>query len=338
MKDIILLTKGELTKYFKLKIVLAGIVALIGIMTALSFSEYKDIKLYEEYTITNPEERTWQEREEELIEHAMVALEDPWFDEIEREQIIRRIEVAKYNLEYNIPRNVEKNMWWFFNDDTFEWMIRFIIVLTVFAGCINIGDEYSKNTLNQMLILPYKRSKILLSKYIAMLGFGLMLFSILFVLGIISGIVIHGVQGMTSLVVLNYSSQITTMSMTAYSLIIILLKLVELIFFISLTGTIAVLLRSGTVASVVGVLLTTVGVPLSLFFRSYYPIFNYLPLNNLDFRRYLDFGTIMPSVNSEFESIVVQGITPMISAFIVLGSIVVFIFISFKVFEKRDVA
>lgn len=338
MKDIILLTKGELTKYFKLKVVLAGVLALIGIVVALSFNEYKDIKLYEEYKVSDPEERTWQEREVELIEHAKLSLEDEWFNETEKEQIRRRIEVAEYNLENNIPRYIEKNMWWFFNDDVFEWMIRCVIVLTVLAGCINIGDEFSKKTLNQMLILPYKRSKILLSKYLAMISFGLMLFLILFVLGIISGVTIHGFQGMSSLVVLNYSNQITTMSMTVYSLIIVLLKLVELIFFIALTGMIAVLLRSGTVASVVGVLLTTVGVPLSFFFRSYYPVLNYLPLNNLDFRRYLDFGTTMPSVNSEFETIVVQGITPMVSSLIVVCSIVIFVFIAFEVFDKRDVA
>lgn len=337
MKDIINLTKAELTKYIKLKSVLLGIIAIIVIMIGLTFNEFMDAKAFKENEGYQNEVMSWREREENIIKFGTESLSDQWYGEFEKDQIQRRIDIAKYRLENDIPSNIYKNMWWFFNDNSFAWIIRLAIAVIILAGAINIGREYTDKTMTQMLLLPYKRWKILLSKYCAMLVFGLVLFIGIFILGIASGLIIHGTSGLNATVVLNNGATINTISMTAYSLLVILTKLIEVIFYIALTCFLSVVIRSGAVASVIGVLTALLLTPATIFVSKYYSIFNYFPLNNLDFRRYLDFGTIMPAVNADFQSVVIEGITPAISAIIVAATIAILTIIAFYTFEKRDV-
>lgn len=337
MKDILTLIRAELTKYIKLKSVLIGLIAIILIMIAVTSTEFMDAKEFKENLEYQKEIFSWQEREQNALEFCKELLADEWYTDFEKVQIQKRIDVAEYRLANNIPQYIYKNMWWFFNDNVFEWIIRLAIVVIILAGATNIGREYSDKTMTQMLLLPYKRWKILISKYMAMVVFGLVIFIGIFILGIFSGIVTHGTNGINAAVVINNGPAITTMSMTSYSMLLVLIKLVEVIFYISLTGFIAVILRSGAVSAVVSILAALIVTPASLFLSKYYSIFNYSPFNNLDFRRYLDFGTVMPSINNTFENIVIPGITPLISGLIVAITIVILTATTFIIFDKRDV-
>lgn len=337
MKDLINITAAELTKYIKLKSVVLGITALIVIILGVSINEFIDNKKFQENKSYEEEVMSWQEREENIIKYGTESLSDEWYDAFEKDQIQRRIDIAKYRLENDLPSNIYKNMWWFFNDNAFDWVIRLVIAIIILAGAINIGKEYTDKTMTQMLLLPFKRWKILLSKLCAMIVFALALFLGVLILGIISGLLIHGTSGMNAKVVLNNGAAIRTISMTTYSLLIILTKVVEVIFYVALTCFLSVLIRSGAVAAVIGILTALLLTPASIFVSKYYSIFNYSPLNNLDFRRYLDFGRTMPAINSDFQNVVISGITPVISALIVAGTIAILILISFYSFQKRDV-
>ncbi|MGL4338217.1 MAG: ABC transporter permease subunit [Turicibacter sp.] len=337
MKDILILTRGELKKYFKLKSVMVGVIATILIMIGLTTVEYQDMKAYRENADYKEEVMSWREREENTIKFGQEILTDRYYTEIEREQITRRMEIAQYRLDHDLEKDIYKDMWWFFNDDTFEWIIRLIIIIVVFAGCANIGGEYSGKTINQVMLLPYKRYKILTGKILAMLSLGLILYSMVFVLGVGSGLVIHGFNSDSMEVILYLSNKITIMSMAKYSLIIVALKLVELVFSVALAVFIAILAKSAVSSSIIAMLVTLLATPLTLFASQHYHSLNYLPFTNLDFRRYLDFGTYLPSIESGFESVVVAGVTPMISAMIVLVSVGALIGISYGIFIKRDV-
>lgn len=151
MKDVLYLSKLEFSKMFKTKIARVGIILAFIIMIGLTISEYSDIKRVREYESANgtSESWDWREREEYLISQKESMISDPYYNEIDREQIERRVEIAEYRLEHNITKDYEKNIWWFFADNSFNWVFRFIILIVVLVGVFNVSSEYNNKTIKQ---------------------------------------------------------------------------------------------------------------------------------------------------------------------------------------------
>lgn len=339
MKDVLYLSKLEFSKMFKTKIAKVGIILAFIIMIGVTISEYSDMKRVREYESANGtlESWDWREREEYLISQKESMLSDPYYNEIDRKQIERRVEIAEYRLEHNITKDYEKNMWWFFADNSFNWVFRFIILIVVLVGVFNVSSEYNNKTINMWLVSPYKRWKVLTSKYLAIIGYGAIILGIVLFMGLLSGIIIHGFDRVSSEAILYGVNGPYTISTALYSIVIVLLKLVELIFSISLAFMISVLLKSVSFATITSIVTIFVISPVVLYGGKMMNYLNYLPFNHLDFRKFLDFGTILPNVNNDFDSIIIQGFTPTIAALIIMVYISMFMSITYGVFCKRDV-
>ena len=167
------------------------------------------------------------------------------------------------------------------------------------------------------LVSPYKRWKVLTSKYLAIIEYGVIVLGIVLFMGLLSGIIIHGFDRVSSEAILYGVNGPYTISTALYSIIIVLLKLVELIFSISLAFMISVLLKSVSFATITSIVTIFVISPVVLYGGKMVDYLNYLPFNHLELRKFLDFGTILPNVNNDFDSIIIQGFTPMISAILV---------------------
>lgn len=331
------LMKTEWQKCLKLKVTKYCFIALALIMIGMIVVEFEDVQTFKENSAYQEEVLSWKEREENLIKYATESLEeDPWYSEFEKDQISRRIEIAKFRLEHNIEKDVYKNVWWFFNDKAFGVISTIVIIMTILIGSANIAGEYSTHTLRQVLLLPYKRWKILFSKFIVMLLVGVTLYGVMFVMGLGSGFLLHGFNGLTSQVVLYFGKTLTTMNMSLYSLSIVLLKLIELAFYASFVLLVSVWTKNIAATTVMTSAFAIGSVSVGNFLASYYSAINYLPFMNLDFRRYLDFGTTMPTLEVFSGNVVVEGITPLLSIGIVSTTIVVFIIVSFNIFKRQD--
>lgn len=327
----------EWMKIVKSKLTKVCFLALVVIMVGMIITEYQDIQTYNENTAYQQEIMSWQEREETVIKYATQSLEeDPWYNALQREQISRRIEIAKYRLEYDIPKDIYKNVWWFFNDNAFNMVSSIVVVMTIVIGSMSVAGEYSARTVRQMLLLPYNRYKILGSKLISMLCIGALLYATMFMMGLVSGFLIHGTNGLSSQVVLYFGDQLTTMNMSVYSLLIILFKLIEIGFYAAFVLFLSVCTKNTAATTVIAAAFALGSEMVGNFLASYYDSINYLPFMNLNFRRYLDFGTTMPSLEAFGGSAVVEGITPLLSASIVIGSIALFITLSFMMFKRQD--
>ena len=334
MKDVLYLSKLEFSKMFKTKIAKVGIILAFIIMIGLTISEYSDMKRVREYESANgtSESWDWREREEYLISQKESMLSDPYYNESDRKQIERRVEIAEYRLEHNITKDYEKNMWWFFADNSFNWVFRFIILIVVLVGVFNVSSEYNNKTINMWLVSPYKRWKVLTSKYLAIIGYGAIILGIVLFMGLLSGIIIHGFDRVSSEAILYGVNGPYTISTALYSIVI-----VELIFSISLAFMISVLLKSVSFATITSIVTIFVISPVVLYGGKMMNYLNYLPFNHLDFRKFLDFGTILPNVNNDFDSIIIQGFTPTIAALIIMVYISMFMSITYGVFCKRGV-
>lgn len=331
------LIKIEWLKIFKSKLTKLCCVILVLIMAGMIITEYQDMQLFKNSEAYQNEVLSWQEREQNLITYATESLEDPWYNDLQKEQIRRRIEIAAYRLEHDLPKDIYKNVWWFFNDNAFEMISTVVVVMTIIIGSINLALEYTTHTLRQVLLLPYKRWKILLSKFIAILLAGLLLYGILFVMGLGSGFIIHGTNGLSAQIILYMGDALTTMNMSVYSIIIVLLNLIKLAFYTAFVILLAVWTKNATATTIIASGFVLLSGMIGNFLASYYSFVNYLPFMNLDFRRYLDFGTTMPTLETFGGSYVIEGITPLISASIVFMTIVIFIGISFIGFKRQDI-
>ncbi|MDU2288732.1 MAG: ABC transporter permease subunit [Clostridium celatum] len=197
--------------------------------------------------------------------------------------------------------------------------------------------EYTNKTINPLLLLPYKRYKILISKYLATLIYGLISFALVIVLGILSGLIVYGFGATGGVIVLYGFNKPYTLSMFSYSMIVVILQLINIIFYTILSFLIGVVLKSVSVATIVTVLTLTIIYPLNAFAASYYDFLKYFPFVNLDFRKFLEFGSTMPSIEFNFQSAVYSGVTPLISVILILTYMTIFILITFYYFCKKDI-
>ncbi|MDO5560881.1 MAG: ABC transporter permease subunit [Oscillospiraceae bacterium] len=331
------LIRFELSKIIKSKLFIFFIILIIAVMAGYIMSEYRDVKAFRDNPGYQQEVMSWEERELNTIKFGTQSLnEDYWLTDLQRDQITRRIAIAQYRLDNNIPKDVYKNVWWFFNDRSFNTSSMVVLVMIIIISGLCIAGEYRGDTIRQVLLLPYNRWRILLSKIAACAVSGLILYGIVIVTGILSGFILHGTDRIDAQTVLYFRDTITTMKMSTYSIIIVLLKLVEILFYIIFSVFICVISRNAAISIVIcsftGVFSTVFG----NFISEYYKFIRYLPFLNIDFRKFLDFGTVLWQSETGFNSIVYENITAVKSVSIYLISVILMLALSFMIFRKQD--
>ena len=93
---------------------------------------------------------------------------------ISRDELLekRNVEKTYFIAKYKLDNNIEKDRHYSAGDLMFQdssATIMFVVVVIVMIAGTIMGEELSKGTIKQLLLRPHKRSKILLSKYIATL-------------------------------------------------------------------------------------------------------------------------------------------------------------------------
>lgn len=339
MSDIFKLTKQEFIKIFKHKLSWITLLILTIVMIALTANEKNDYSGYLELNqdIKNSEDKFWIEKEQFLIDSYDEYMNDSFYSPIQKEAIQKRVEIAKYKLENNMQRQMNKNKWYFFSDNTFKYVNILVVLLVSIVGVLSLAREYSDKTLTPLLLLPYKRYKILLAKYLSTLLYGLLSYSLIVILGFLSGIVVYDISSYTGSIILYGANGPYSMSLSTYSIIVVLLQLIPLIFYISLSFLIAVLCKSSSISVIITALSLTLIAPLNTFIVSYYNFTKYLPFVNTDFRKFLEFGSTLPAIESGFQSVVYDGITQLTAGIIITLYIALFTAITFISFCKSDV-
>ncbi len=93
-------------------------------------------------------------------------------------------------LEKNINPTAKNN--WHFMNDVVIGVTTLVTLFSVIVASAVVAAEFSDGTIKQLLIRPHKRWKVLLSKYVSVLLYALILMATLFVSGFIVGILFFG--------------------------------------------------------------------------------------------------------------------------------------------------
>lgn len=241
---------------------------------------------------------------------------------------LKTLNVSKYYIENNISdisssdsRASLLNLF-----DNYELFI--LVFIIMIAGGI-VSDEFNKGTIKMLLVRPYHRCKILLSKFIVCL---IMLIFIMFFIAIGQFIVGGIILGFDSLsvpaIIYNYAtSQVQTMSIPMYIVIAGLAKLPMYILLMTLAFACSTIFIN-TAVSIVIPLLGYMG---SSIINQLAIVYNIKPINyfvtpNWDLTSYL-FGGL-----SQFE-----GLVPSFSISICIIYFAIMFVTSFAVFRKRNI-
>ena len=211
----------------------------------------------------------------------------------------------------------------FFNEYSFLILVFGIMI----AGGI-VSDEFSKGTIKSLLIIPHKRSKILLAKYISVL------IMLLFIIGIfiVSELLIGGILmgfGSLSIPVVVYNitdSCLEVLNIFGYLILQILANLPQIILLVTLAFACSVIVNS-TAFSIVIPFCGIIASELINGFALVYDIkiLNYFVTTNWDFTVYLFGGTSIYG-NSLIHAIIVC-----------LVYLLIMLVVTFIVFKKKDI-
>ncbi|WNF21125.1 ABC transporter permease subunit [Mesobacillus jeotgali] len=134
----------------------------------------------------NPNWRQDTQAEITMLENQMEAAAS----DDEKKMIQNQIEQTQQFLDQDINPNEKTN--WHFMNDVVVGVSSLVTLFVVVVGSANVAAEFSDGTIKQLLIRPHQRWRILLSKYIAVIIYALLLVLTLIVSGFIIGLILFG--------------------------------------------------------------------------------------------------------------------------------------------------
>jgi ABC-2 type transport system permease protein len=250
-------------------------------------------------------------------------LKQPHLGKDDRKFYKDRIAVNKYHLEKNI-RSTDGTIWGGVNGSA-----SMIIVITIFTIIIagdSLAGEFSSGTIKLLLIRPASRGKILVSKYISFLLFGMLLLLTLFVISIVVNGMLYGFGYMDlPLISMNAEGQIVERNMVINLWKTYMYNGVSTVMYVTLAFMISSAFRSSAMA---------IGFSIGALFAGNIVL---EALQRFDWSRYLLFA------NTDLTQYLSgrpyqEGMTFSFSIGVLAVYFLVFNLISWLLFTRRDVA
>ncbi|MFC4302052.1 ABC transporter permease [Cohnella boryungensis] len=241
-----------------------------------------------------------------------------------KEYFTNEIKFNEYYLENQINPH-ELTLWDYVNSSAS--LVMLITILTVIVAADMIAAEFTWGTIKLLLVGPASRTKIMASKYVATMGFALLLLIMAFVLAFVAGGILGGFGGISQPhLAIGSDGLVHESSMILDSLQKYGYAIVSMLMYVTLAFMISAAFRSSTMAIAFSLLFMLVGNSLTMIFSSYSWV-KYLLFANIDLARYLPGGEpIRPEMTLGF------------SIGVLVAYYVLFQFISWLLFTKRDVA
>lgn len=314
MANFIQLVQNELIKIYRLKSTWAMYIILAVIIVGLAFivRAYGDFMMYEE--------STWRDTLES--ENAALQEESAAYPEIAQFNA-PLIERNNFYLENDImPESY--GAWQFVMEN--EMLLSLVSLFTIIVAAGIIANEFKWGTIKLLLIRPISRTKILLSKYSAVLIFSFLTFLFVFLFSWLSGGLLIGFDGLNPHIVIEKESGVEYVSVIGEILIGYGFSLVNLLMMATFAFMISSIFRSSALAIGLAIFLMLAGNQIVFFFieRDWA---KYILFANTDLSQYFNGNTPL-----------MEGMTLGFSVAVLLVYYILFALISWAFFTKRDVA
>ena len=239
--------------------------------------------------------------------------------EDERVELIQRQKDIQQNINVNIQMSIPKTRENAILETAGAMSLVLLLMIITSAGIV--ASEFSQGTIKMLLSRPVKRWKILTSKYVTVLLFGLTLTFVTYVFSVISAYVFYPAAEGSSILFNNADIAVT--SVWGESVYLLLLSFVYVCVMATLAFTIGSVFRSSAMAIGISIFLYFSGSMIVMFLQDY------------AIAKYILFAHDLMQYQSDYR--ILESNTMPFSIAVLVAYLVVFLAISYSTFIKRDI-
>lgn len=289
-----------------------GTWVMVALLALVIIGYTVTVKVYE---VRNNAEETWQQDVKEGI-----AMQKQWIEEGD-ESLVENVAIMQYQLDNNISSGYVTTF-----SDAVSFGSSMIVLVTVFAVIVAAGivsSEFGTGTIKMLLTRPVKRWKILLSKLVTVVLFGLTVYVIGLALSALMGIILYGPTSSVELQMVDgVIKEVSPWSVIFESAFLSFGDFFMSIIFAFLIGS---LFKSSSLAVGVTLVLMMMGSTIVMML-SRFSFTKYIWLAHSDLTQHMDGRQPM-----------IEGTTMGFSIAILAVYVIIFLAITFISFQKRDV-
>jgi ABC-2 type transport system permease protein len=251
------------------------------------------------------------------------SIEEPEVPKMVKDSLAQELQTNEYRLKNDIAPIQDKSLWGFVEGATTS-LVLLIALFSIIMGGKIVANEFSDGTIKLLLIRPSKRWKVLVAKYISVMGYTLLMLLVLLIVSFLVGGILFSFEGASIPFLTNANGIITEVNMVAHIVQLCGLGSINLVMMVTLAFMISTVARNSGMAIGIGVFLLTVGNVITMML-SRYNWSKYILFANTDLNQYIDGKPI------------VEGMTMTFSIIALIVYFVVFNVISYVGFTKRDI-
>ncbi|MFF2090664.1 ABC transporter permease [Paenibacillus sp. NPDC058174] len=242
----------------------------------------------------------------------------------QKTRMTEQIKLNEYYLEQGVNPH-ELSLWDYVNNASN--LIILVTILTVIIAADMIAAEFTWGTIKLLLVGPASRTKIMVSKYIATMGFALFLLLLCLGSSFAAGGILEGFDGMNQpLLSVSETGIVQQSPMILEILEKYGFSIISLIMYVTMAFMISSAFRSSSMAIAFSLLFMLVGNTVTMLLSSYSWV-KYLLFANIDLTQYLEGASpLRPEMTLSFSIITL------------VIYYLAFQFIAWLLFTKRDVA
>lgn len=233
--------------------------------------------------------------------------------------------ISEYRLENNIPpTEFDYSMWTFIDESS--GIVNFVGLFVIIIAAGIVAHEYSWGTIKMLLIKPYKRWKILLSKYITVILSLVLMLTLLFASAAAIGAIFFGLGDHSAIHLTYENGKVVEQSLLFHLMRIYLLTSASVILLATMAFMISAAFRASNLAIGLSVFLLLAGPTITGLLSQHFDWVKYTLFANTDLLQYISGGVLIEGMTMEF------------SLLMLAIHFVIFIAIAFAIFTKRDVS
>ncbi|ALC92788.1 hypothetical protein AM500_12720 [Bacillus sp. FJAT-18017] len=267
----------------------------------------------------------WREDTQASVNQMQKDLEEAPAEE--KEWIVQAIEREQLYLDENINPTAMSN--WHFMNQTVIGVSMLVTLFAVIVSSASVSAEFADGTIKQLLIRPHGRWAILLSKYISLIIYSILLLATLIVSGFLVGTILFG-SG-------DFGAKFVEMTLEGQKIaelgpqffLKVLYYLPSLLIVITISFMLSTLFRSQALAVGIGIFVLFVSSTLGgliVMLAEKYTWAKYLIFPHLDLTVYA------------LQDKILEDVTLPVSILTLSVYYIVFMVLTFTIFQKRDVS
>lgn len=231
----------------------------------------------------------------------------------------------EYRINNNIKPESKTSVWTMVTGLYSQGFGALIVLFVVIVCTASVAGEFSEGTMKMMISRPFRRYEILSAKLISTLIYGIVLLITTFLILFLSLGIFFGFNGINGKEMIWVSSKIVYAPAVLKTLFIFGLDFLQTIVFIIIAFAISAISRSRSIATGFSIFLVVIGSGIMATLAEYFTWGKYLPIAVTNFSGYVSSGTVIPDTSLSF------------ALLISLAYSVVFCFLGYFIFEKRDI-